>query len=335
MSVAETANHNTSLRSARIQRNAAFGVLAGQSLITLTGSIVRVTGSGLGCDTWPNCHPGSLVPVPGAAPWIQQLIEFGNRTLTFVLVILTIWLLIAVYKAGRRQYIKVLAWIQLIGVIVQAVIGGISVHADLRWYAVALHFLPSVLLVFFAALTCVRVMEPDNGVDQREYPRAIQRLALGAAFALALVLSTGTMVTGAGPHAGDDNDGMKGRLEVDIEWMAHIHAGTMYLFLGLIIGLLAAIYATKTTSAVARKYAFGLVIVCVLQALVGIIQFNLQVPRWTVPIHVFLSSIVTAFTGFVYAHGISRVTPSQARRGADLENKGTVTNDTPSLTPER
>ena len=127
----------------------------------------------------------------------------------------------------------------------------------------------------------------------------------------------------------------RGRLDVDIEWMAHIHAGTMYLFLGLIIGLLAAIYATKTTSAVARKYAIGLVIICVLQALVGIIQVNLQVPRWTVPIHVFLSSIVTAFTGFVYAHGISRVSPSQARSGADLQQNGTVTNDTPYLTPER
>ncbi|MGM5593669.1 COX15/CtaA family protein [Corynebacterium glucuronolyticum] len=331
MSVAETANHQSGLRSARNQRNAAFGVLAGQSLITLTGSIVRVTGSGLGCDTWPNCHPGSLVPVQGAAPWIQQLIEFGNRTLTFVLVALTVWLLVAVYKAGRRSYIKKLAWLQLIGVFVQAVIGGISVHMDLKWYAVALHFLPSVFLVFFAALTCVRVMEPDNGVDRREYPRTIQYLALGTTAALALVLATGTMVTGAGPHAGDANDGMKGRLEVDIEWMAHIHAGTMYLFLGLIVGLLAAIFATKTTSEVARKFAVGLVAVCVLQALVGIIQVNLHVPNWTVPIHVFLSSVVTAFTGFVYAHGTSRVpaTSDHAATGTD-----SVTNATPFLTPD-
>ncbi|EPD70197.1 hypothetical protein HMPREF1219_00631 [Corynebacterium pyruviciproducens ATCC BAA-1742] len=319
MSIASTIDREATERSVRNQRNAAFGVLAGQSLITLTGAIVRVTGSGLGCDTWPNCHPGSLIPVRGAAPWIQQLIEFGNRTLTGVLVALTIWLLIAVYRGGRRQYIKNLAWVQLVGVIVQAVIGGISVHADLRWYAVALHFLPSVLLVFFAAITCVRIMEPDDGEYKPVYPKVIRQLALGVSVALALVLSTGTMVTGAGPHAGDANDGMKGRLEVDIEWMSHIHAGTMYLFLGLTIGLLAAIFASQTASKVARSWAIALVCVIVTQAFVGILQVNLGVPRWTVPIHVFLSSVVTAVTGFVYAHGITRVPSDQA-----VETKNTA-----------
>ena len=292
--------------SVQHQKWAAFGVLAGQSIFTLTGSIVRVTGSGLGCDTWPNCHPGSLVPVAGAAPWIQQLIEFGNRTLTFVLVALTIWLVYVVMKTNRRKSVKVLAWIQLLGVVVQAIIGGISVLMDLKWYAVALHFLPSVLLVFLAAITVVRVGEPDDGHVHRVYPKLIEYLALSSSIVLAIVLSTGTMVTGAGPHAGDDEDGMKGRLEVDIETIAHVHAATMYVFFALTIALLVAIFVLKAGHK-AKNLALWLVIACAVQGAIGIIQFNLGIPRWTVPAHVFLSSVVTALMGFVFAHGITRL----------------------------
>ena len=128
-----------------------------QGGITVTGSLVRVTGSGLGCDTWPMCHEGSLVPVAGSAPWIHQLIEFGNRTLTFVVAAASIAVLVAVVRAGRRSGIKSLAAVSLGGVVLQAVIGGISVLLDLKWWAVAVHFLPSMVLVAVAAVLYMRL----------------------------------------------------------------------------------------------------------------------------------------------------------------------------------
>ncbi|MDU0477750.1 COX15/CtaA family protein [Staphylococcus chromogenes] len=296
----------TGLGSFAVQARLALAVLIAQVAIVVTGSIVRVTGSGLGCDTWPNCHPGSLVPVEGAAPWVHQAIEFGNRGLAILLVALTVFLVIAVFLGARRPLIKYHAIAQLVGVLLQAVIGGISVILDLRWWAVALHFLPSMILIWLAADLYVRLREPDHGVDEARYPRPLKLLALGSAISLAVVLVTGTMVTGAGVHSGDSGVGMEGRLEVDIAEMAHIHAHFMYLYLGLTIGLVVAL-ATIKASARARKLGLWLIIFIVLQAAVGIIQYWFHIPRWTVPFHVGLSGVVTAYTGLLYAVAKERV----------------------------
>ena len=122
------------------QARLALLLLIAQGGITVTGSIVRVTGSGLGCDTWPLCNEGSLVPVRGATPWVHQLIEFGNRLLTFVLVAAVVAVLVACLAAYRRKEIITHVVIQGLGVIVQAIIGGISVRLDLKWWSVAIHF---------------------------------------------------------------------------------------------------------------------------------------------------------------------------------------------------
>lgn len=280
----------------------ALAVLIGQISITATGAIVRVTGSGLGCDTWPNCHPGSLVPVQGAAPALHQAIEFGNRGLAIVLGLITVALLVAVYAGKRHSLIKLHAWYQVIGVVIQGVIGGISVHLDLKWWAVALHFLPSMILIWLAVLLYEHVKAPDEGVDEWHYPRPLRLLAVGSAVALAGVLTTGTMVTGAGVHSGDAGDGMEGRLEVDIAEMAHIHAHFMYLYLGLTIGLVVALLTVKASQK-AMKLGYLLIAFIVVQAAVGIIQYWFGIPRWTVPLHVGLSGVVTAYTALLYAAG--------------------------------
>ena len=217
--------------SLKLQRTLAMVLLLCQGGITVTGGLVRVTGSGLGCDTWPLCHEGSLVPVAGAAPWIHQAIEFGNRLLAFVVAAAAGLVLFAVIRAGRRKGIKTLAWISLLGVVVQAVIGGISVRLDLRWWSVAVHFLPSMVLVFVAAMLYMRIAEPDNSAPTRRYPGSAQTWTLIAAAALCLVLVTGTMVTGSGPHAGDAAAGMEGRLNMDTRVLAYVHAVCMYLYL--------------------------------------------------------------------------------------------------------
>lgn len=292
--------------SLKLQRTLAMVLLLCQGGITVTGSLVRVTGSGLGCDTWPLCHEGSLVPVAGAAPWIHQAIEFGNRTLTFVVAAAAGLVLYAVIRAGRRKDIKTLAWISLLGVVVQAVIGGISVRLDLRWWSVAVHFLPSMVLVFVAAMLYMRIAEPDNAAPTRRYPGSAQTWTLIAATALCLVLVTGTMVTGSGPHAGDAAAGMEGRLEMDTRVLAYVHAVCMYLYLIATI-ITTVLLRNSGAPEDAKRTAYVLIALILVQWAIGVIQFRMGVPRWTIPAHIAMSSTVVAFSGFLFAHGKRRL----------------------------
>lgn len=288
-----------------VQKKLALLLLCAQGGITVTGSIVRVTGSGLGCNTWPNCHEGSLVPIQGAAPAIHQAIEFGNRMLTFVLVACVVAVFVAVLMAKRRRELVVHSVIQGVGVIAQAVIGGVSVLLELRWWSVAVHFLPSMVLVWLAAMLYVRIQEPDDVAPVRSYPAALRVLAALCAVGLSVVLITGTMVTGAGPHSGDSGVGMEGRLEVDIDWIAHVHAWTMYTFLAVLALLFASLLIHRVSPEV-RRIGWMVMVVVVIQALIGIAQYRLGVPRWSVPVHIGMSSVVVAYCSFLFTLGWRR-----------------------------
>src|SRR5699024_9244776 len=130
-----------------------------QTGITFTGSLVRVTGSGLGCETWPQCHPGSFAPVAGSAPWIHQIIVFGNRLLTFVLIAAALATSIPLLSDGRPSCSIRLAFIQALGTIAHAVFDAISVRLDLAWFIGAAPFPSSTLLVSLAAILLVEVTE--------------------------------------------------------------------------------------------------------------------------------------------------------------------------------
>lgn len=315
------------------QKVYALLVLIAQAAIAVTGSIVRVTGSGLGCASWPECHPGSFVPVPGQAEMLHQVIEFGNRLLTFVLVALTLALFLSVMRVGRRREIKVLALLNGLGVVLQAVIGGISVLVDLKWYSVALHFLPSMILVWLAGMLYVKIDEPDDGTATRMYPRYLRYLAAGSGLALTMTLITGTMVTGAGPHAGDASVLPEDRLQLPIVDLAHIHAGFMYLYLGLVIGLIFGLLAAETFHSV-RKVSIALVVFIIAQGAVGMVQYWSGVPEGLVPVHVAGSGICTALTavlfqlGYRLVGGQATVTGSlvgdAAAAGAESEKKAQV-----------
>lgn len=292
-------------QSLKWQRRLALILLISQAGITVSGSIVRVTGSGLGCDTWPNCQEGSLVPVAGAQPWVHQLIEFGNRLLTFVVAAAAIAVLVAIMKAGRRRELVVYGALSIFGIVVQAVIGGISVHMELHWWFVALHFLPSMALVWIAALLYTRIPEDDQQAPQRVFGAHTRRFALAAAIALAVVLMTGTMVTGSGPHSGDADAGMEGRLELDTEVLAVVHAVCMYAYLLLTLLVLWQLYKQKSPQR-AKRTAWVLVAVIIVQWAIGVAQFYLGVPRWTVPFHIAMSSVVVAFTAAFWARGYAR-----------------------------
>ncbi|MGI0540827.1 COX15/CtaA family protein [Corynebacterium aquatimens] len=281
-------------------------LLIAQGGITFTGSLVRVTGSGLGCDTWPLCHEGSLFPVPGANPWVHQIIEFGNRTLTFVVAAASIAVFVSVLLAQRRKEIITLSVISGLGVVLQAVIGGISVLMDLRWWAVAIHFLPSMVLVWVAAMLYMRIAESDTGVKTQVFPNAIRTLTIVAAVALCLVLVTGTMVTGSGPHSGDAAVGMENRLQMDTRMLAYVHAACMYVYLGFTLAIALLLRRAKAP-ADAQRTAYVLIVMVIVQWAVGVSQFYLGVPRWTVPVHIIMSAVVVAFSAFLYTHGKRRL----------------------------
>src|SRR6201997_2154779 len=204
--------------SLRTQRVIAALVILSQGGIAVTGAIVRVTASGLGCPTWPQCFPGSFTPVTvSEVPRIHQAVEFGNRMITFGVVLTAILAVYIVTRARRRTEVKVYAWLMPASTVVQAVIGGLTVLTGLLWWTVALHLLASMTMVWLAVLLYVKIGEPDNAVPQLVVPKPLRWLAFVTAMALSFVLVTGTLVTAAGPHAGDRSASRTvPRLQVDI-----------------------------------------------------------------------------------------------------------------------
>ncbi len=187
------------LPSLRTQKIIAFLSIVVQGAIAVTGSVVRVTASGLGCPTWPQCFPGSMVPVGVSSNvnTLHQIVEFGNRLLTFVVVLVAAAIVLAVTRARRRPEVIAWAWVMPAGTVVQAIIGGITVLAGLLWWTVAIHLVASMLLVWLAVILYTKVGEPDDGVVVQTLPQPLRWLTALCGVALAGVLIAGTMVTGA------------------------------------------------------------------------------------------------------------------------------------------
>lgn len=165
------------LPSLRVQRLIAAAVILTQAGISVTGSIVRVTSSGLGCPTWPQCFPGSFTPVPHAeVPRIHQAVEFGNRLITFLVVITAILAVLAVTRARRRREVLVYAWLMPASTVLQAVIGGITVLTGLLWWTVAVHLLVSMAMVWLATVLYVKIGQPDDGIPTPVVPKPLRHL---------------------------------------------------------------------------------------------------------------------------------------------------------------
>ena len=167
------------LPSLRTQRLIAAAVVLTQGGIAVTGAIVRVTASGLGCPTWPQCFPGSFTPVPHAeVPGIHQAVEFGNRMITFLVVLTAALAVLAVTRARRRREVLVYAWLMPASTVMQAVIGGITVLTGLLWWTVAIHLLVSMAMVWLAVLLYVKIGEPDDGVPASRVPKPLRQLTI-------------------------------------------------------------------------------------------------------------------------------------------------------------
>jgi heme a synthase len=291
--------------SLRTQRIIAFISIVVQGGIAVTGSVVRVTASGLGCPTWPQCFPGSMVPVGVSSnvDTLHQVVEFGNRLLTFVVVLAAAAVVLAVTRARRRREVIAWAWVMPGGTVLQAIIGGLTVLAGLAWWTVAIHMLASMLMVWLAVVLYTKVGEPDDGVVVQVLPQPLRWLTALSAVALAGVMVAGTMVTGAGPHAGDKSvDRPVPRLEIDITTLVHLHSQLLVGYLALLVGLTFAVYAVHATDAIKLRLKIVLALV-VAQAGIGLVQFWTDVPAVLVVLHVAGAGLCTAATAAVWTAG--------------------------------
>ncbi len=287
-------------------RRWAVAALTINVLIVVTGGLVRLTASGMGCPTWPRCSEASFVTHPELG--VHGAIEFGNRLLTFLLVavVALTWVTAlrfrdparAEARGGRRRDLRWLAGGLLLGIPAQIVIGGISVLTHLNPWVVGLHFVVSMALVGLA----VGLVRSTWGASVVRTGRPLAVPAARLAFAAMVVaVWLGTVVTGSGPHAGDlgaVRNGLDGGL------VAHLHATVVYLTIAL----------TVLCAFLVRSRAVMLLLaVEVLQAAIGITQYHLGVPVGLVALHLLGASLsVAAATNLLLA--IRRPTTRSAAR---------------------
>jgi len=285
--------------------------LVAQVGIVITGGIVRVTGSGLGCPTWPECVDGSITPTSEQTERWHKYVEFGNRTLTGVLLVLAVAAIVGALvwrrqHSPRRPWVMWLAVAPLIGTLAQAVLGGVTVLVELHPMAVASHLLLSmvviagcVALVQFAGETADPPGEPVTRPTTRI-------LGDGLIAVTALIIVMGTVVTGSGPHAGD---AQTVRLDLDPRLVSWLHADVVLLFIGLLVGMLALLHVDSATPT-ARRRAWWVVVFAVLQAGIGYVQYFTGLPWVIVTLHLLGACMVWV--------GVWRLRLSLTRRGNPL-----------------
>jgi len=253
-----------------------------QAALVVTGGAVRLTGSGLGCPTWPECTPGSYTPVPHQAePQLNVWIEFGNRLLTFVLVIASAAVIIAVLKSKRKD-LRVLAIGQFLGIFGQGVLGGITVLTDLNPIPVAGHLLLSIILIAGATSLYSRRYTPVVFVKPASLTSKISWLHIATSF---VVIILGTIVTGSGPHAGD---AQAKRFDFDIRTVAWLHADVVIFLLGVTF----AFYVAQGTSDHSKRAIKVFAIIALAQGGIGYVQYFTGIPEILVAAHLLGATLV-------------------------------------------
>lgn len=252
-----------------------------QVLIVVTGGLVRLTGSGLGCPTWPQCVPGSYTPVREQAQGMHKFIEFGNRTLTGVLLVVAIAAVVTVWAARpARRDLKIATGLVLGGVLLQALLGGVTVLLGLHPITVAIHFLVSAGLVAIATFAYAVREAP---VATPSVPLLVRRLAIVTCAVGAVVLVLGTVVTGSGPHSGDADT--PARFGFDPRTISWLHADAVMLFLGLVVATWIAVRLTAGDDGRAAQAWRAVLLVTLAQGLVGYTQYLTGLPWVIVLVH--------------------------------------------------
>ena len=269
-------------RATRVLSPASGFLLFAQAAIVVTGGAVRLTGSGLGCPTWPECTPGSYTPKPyQVEEQVKVWIEFGNRLLTFVLVIAAIIVVLSVLAAGRKD-LRGLALGQILGIVGQGVLGGITVLTGLHPATVGAHFLLSIVLI--AGATSLRAQRHAPSVKIQSEP-LVKKIATAHIITTFIVLVLGTIVTGSGPHAGDAT---APRFSFDLRTVAWLHADVVIALLGITFGM----FVVHGTSAETKKRLKIFLAIALSQGLIGYVQWFTDLPEILVAFHLAGSTLV-------------------------------------------
>lgn len=284
----------------------AIANLAANILLVVTGGAVRVTGSGLGCPTWPQCGDGKYTPPLS----YHGVIEFGNRMLTWVLIAIAIatWVAAMRYRPADKTA-RILATLVALGIPLQGVIGGITVLTKLNPWIVALHFLLTIAIISLATWLVYRTRSSDpagraDPADEVALPRdsVIARLSVALAWAVYAVTWTtiylGTVVTGSGPHSGDEDSHRNG---LDPAWATQLHADGVWTLvgLGLAVLLLAVIAHLQM-----RRAAWWFAGLLVLQGVIGYVQYATGLPILLVILHMLGSALLMVGATLLVLHAV-------------------------------
>ncbi|MET9292976.1 COX15/CtaA family protein [Streptomyces sp. NPDC003077] len=273
--------------SARFVRRAALAAVVMAVVIVVAGGAVRLTQSGLGCSTWPNCEPGSLVPTK--AMGINGLIEFGNRLLTYVLcAFIGLFIIAARAREPRRRSLTRLGWAQFWVVMLNGVVGGITVLTGLNPYIVSAHFLAATILLTVAVITWRRASEGDEPA-RGVVALPIRQLAWLLVVATGALTVVGTLVTGSGPHAGDARE--VHRIPLNWQEITQFHVDLVYIVVGLTVALWFTLRAVKAPAA-ARRSVLELMACIVFQGAIGYIQYFNGLPEFVIGLHMLGSTLV-------------------------------------------
>ena len=253
-------------------------------VIVLSGAAVRLTGSGLGCPDWPTCFKGRITGSWG----IHHFIEYGNRVVTLLLICVTIATLVAaIWREVRRQDLIILSGMLIAGVVADAILGAFVVYSKLNPWLVSLHMLLSLSMVVISAVLYHRSKYVYGGnarSDVRDRHFLLIARLLWIPFVVLLI--TGTMTTGSGPHAGSSQGQLVARrLPFAFSSAAWVHSLAAVLFIGLITGLLFAIW-TKDAPSALRLGVRRLVVISLVQAAIGVTQYLTHVPPLLVELHI-------------------------------------------------
>lgn len=298
--------------------------LVAQTGILVTGAVVRLTGSGLGCPTWPECVDGSYIPTSRQPEAWHKYVEFGNRMLTFVLVILAVAAVLAAIwdrrqrrSAGMpmRPAILLLSLIPILGTVAQAVLGGVTVLTGLHPATVSAHFLLSMVIVAGNVALVVRAADPGDQPITYLVPSLVRSLAWALVAVSGVVVLLGVLVTGSGPHSGDAKS--ENRFFFDPRTISWLHADVVLLFLGLSIGLLITLVVIGAPASALRR-TWLLLAVAATQGALGYVQYFTGLPGVLVAIHVLGSGLVWICVLFIPAalrqRGIAEATAAARER---------------------
>lgn len=292
--------------SRRFQFWWAIALLTSNIVIIGTGGAVRLTASGLGCPTWPECTSGSIVPSEELG--MHGAIEFGNRLLTWVLIVIAIGTWIAVMRARPADRTsRILATLVALGIPMQGVIGGITVLTQLNPWVVAFHFLLSVALVSLATWLVWRI--GGFTIDDSDVHPLIRRIGLVLAWTLYVLtwatVYLGTVVTGAGPHAGDPDSPRNG---LSPQLASQLHADGVFLLVGVALALLLLVWVAGLPQ---RRTVNWFFVILLAQGIIGLVQHFTGLPIGLVLAHMVGSAaLMVSATLVVLAFAANRDLPS-------------------------